>query len=138
MAARKWTKEQRAAQSAAIRTWEPWQHSTGAKSAAGKAIVSRNAYTGSFRRRMRFGKWLLRQMCCTATLTPDLIAGIAIRSNCHGIELSVSTQHQQFFTDMAISNVTAAMAINCKSQRGFYERACVIDSAIQMVLGNRI
>jgi hypothetical protein len=24
-------------QSAAIRTWQPWQHSTGAKSAAGKA-----------------------------------------------------------------------------------------------------
>lgn len=49
MAARKWTKKQRAAQSTAIRTWEPWQHSTGAKSLAGKAIVSRNAYRGGMR-----------------------------------------------------------------------------------------
>lgn len=49
MAARKWTKEQRAAQSAAIRTWQPWQHSTGAKSVEGKAIVSGNAYRGGMR-----------------------------------------------------------------------------------------
>ena len=37
MAARKWTDEKKTKQSAAIRTWQPWQHSTGAKSAAGKA-----------------------------------------------------------------------------------------------------
>jgi len=49
MAARKWTPEQRAAQSSAIRTWQPWQHSTGAKTAEGKASVSRNAYRGGMR-----------------------------------------------------------------------------------------
>jgi hypothetical protein len=49
MAARKWTPEQRAAQSAAIRTWQPWQYSTGAKTVEGKAIVSRNAYRGGMR-----------------------------------------------------------------------------------------
>lgn len=49
MAARKWTKKQRAGQSTAIRTWEPWQHSTGAKSVEGKAKVSRNAYRGGMR-----------------------------------------------------------------------------------------
>jgi len=49
MAARKWTAEQRAAQSKAIHTWQPWQHSTGAKTAEGKAIVSRNAYRGGMR-----------------------------------------------------------------------------------------
>lgn len=49
MAAKKWTDAQKAAQSAAIRTWQPWQHSTGAKSAAGKAIVSGNAYRGGMR-----------------------------------------------------------------------------------------
>ena len=38
MAARKWTDAQRAAQSAAIHTWQPWQHSTGAKSAEGKVV----------------------------------------------------------------------------------------------------
>jgi len=49
MAARKWTPEQRAAQSKAIHTWQPWQHSTGAKTAEGKAIISRNAYRGGLR-----------------------------------------------------------------------------------------
>jgi len=49
MAARKWTSEQRAAQSKAIYTWQPWQHSTGAKTAEGKASVSRNAYRGGMR-----------------------------------------------------------------------------------------
>jgi uncharacterized protein YoxC len=29
-----------------IRQWQPWQHSTGAKSPEGKAISARNAFTG--------------------------------------------------------------------------------------------
>jgi len=49
MAARKWTPEQRAAQSKAIYTWQPWPHSTGARSIEGKAIISRNAYRGGLR-----------------------------------------------------------------------------------------
>ncbi|MGZ8137022.1 MAG: hypothetical protein ACXW1W_09160 [Methylococcaceae bacterium] len=49
MAARKWDNAQRAAQSAAIQNWQPWQHSTGAKSAEGKSVVSQNAYRGAMR-----------------------------------------------------------------------------------------
>ena len=40
------TPEHRARQSAAIRQWRPWEHSTGPKSEEGKARVSRNAYKG--------------------------------------------------------------------------------------------
>ena len=137
MAARKWTKEQREQQSKAIHTWEPWQHSTGAKSAVGKAIVSRNAYSGSFRQRARFGQWLLDKSQCTAVLRPELIAGIAIRSYQLDIELSESDQHHQFFADAAIRNVIAAMAISCKNQQGFYHRACLILAAKETVLGKR-
>ena len=46
MAARKWTPEQRAQQSLKIRQWQPWLHSTGARTVEGKAISSRNAFTG--------------------------------------------------------------------------------------------
>jgi len=49
MAARKWTPEQRVAQSAAIHAWQPWRYSTGARTSAGKAIVSMNAYRGGMR-----------------------------------------------------------------------------------------
>lgn len=137
MAARKWTPEQRAAQSKAIQEWKPWQHTTGPRTFTGKAIVSKNAYTGSLRQRMRFGQWLLSTRYGTTTLTPELIAGIAIRSNQIGIELSASVQHSRFFTDMAIRNVMAAMAIDCKNQLGFYHRACVINTAAETVLGKR-
>ena len=43
MSARKWTPEQRLRQSKAIRRWRPWESSTGAKTAFGKAISSKNA-----------------------------------------------------------------------------------------------
>lgn len=41
-----WTPERRKQQSQAIQRWKPWQKSTGAKSAEGKAVVARNAYKG--------------------------------------------------------------------------------------------
>lgn len=141
MAARQWTPEQRAAQSKAIQAWQPWHGSTGAKTKVGKAIVSRNAYTGSFRRRMRLCQWLLHQSQQTpsgndnTTIAHDLTDSIAIRCNPLDVKLSASTQHQQFFTDMTINNVTVAMAIDCKNQQGFYERACVIESAVKIVSG---
>lgn len=50
MSARTWTLEQRRTQAEAIKRWKPWERSTGPRSAAGKAKVSRNAYTG--------GEWL--------------------------------------------------------------------------------
>jgi len=47
--ARKWTSEQKAAQSAKIKQWQPWLHSTGPVTSAGKAISSRNSYKGAIR-----------------------------------------------------------------------------------------
>ena len=46
MAARHWTDEQRERQSAAIRSWRPWEHSTGARTPAGKAVSSQNVIIG--------------------------------------------------------------------------------------------
>ena len=58
--ARKWTAEQRAQQAEKIRQWQPWQHSTGARTFEGKAIASRNAYKGGFRQQMKELSQLLR------------------------------------------------------------------------------
>ena len=38
-----WTPERKAKQSELIHNWKPWQHSTGAKTVEGKAIVAKNA-----------------------------------------------------------------------------------------------
>ena len=49
-----WTQERRTRQAVLIRTWRPWERSTGAKTAAGKARSSRNADTPeSFNRRLQ-------------------------------------------------------------------------------------
>jgi hypothetical protein len=40
---RKWTAEERARQAALIKTWKPWEQSTGARTAEGKAASSQNA-----------------------------------------------------------------------------------------------
>lgn len=53
MAARQWTPEQRAQQSVKIRQWQPWASSTGARTAKGKAVSSRNAYKGGHREILR-------------------------------------------------------------------------------------
>lgn len=60
MAARQWTPEQRAQQSEKIRQWQPWARSTGARTAKGKAVSSRNAYKGGFRAVLREMAALLR------------------------------------------------------------------------------
>lgn len=39
-----WTDERRARQAILIHQWQPWRHSTGPRTAQGKAIASRNAY----------------------------------------------------------------------------------------------
>lgn len=44
-----WTPERRAQQAVRIREQKPWLKSTGPKSAAGKAAVSRNAFCGYWR-----------------------------------------------------------------------------------------
>ena len=53
MAARKWTAEQRQAQSRAIQLWQPWYVSRGAKTDSGKAISKMNAYKGGYRPMVR-------------------------------------------------------------------------------------
>lgn len=61
MAARHWTPEQRAQQSAKIRQWQPWARSTGAQTLKGKAVSSRNAYKGGWRAELREMSALLRE-----------------------------------------------------------------------------
>ena len=73
MAARHWTPEQRAAQSAAIQKWKPWLHSTGATSATGKATVSRNAYRGGTRPLCRFTSWIFQAIDRPESLTPEMV-----------------------------------------------------------------
>ena len=50
-----WTPERRARQAALIRTWKPWQQSTGPRTDEGKARTARNGFKG--------GRWLeLREL----------------------------------------------------------------------------
>ena len=48
--ARVWTNEQKERQAALIRTWQPWTHSTGARTPEGKAVCSRNVLVGNANR----------------------------------------------------------------------------------------
>lgn len=73
MAARKWTPEQRAAQANKIREWRPWQHSTGARTPHGKAIVSRNAYRGGMRPFLRLINSTCNMFDRPGTLTVEMI-----------------------------------------------------------------
>lgn len=53
MANNGWTPERRARQAELIKSWKPWQQSTGPTSAEGKARASLNAYKGSIRQQLR-------------------------------------------------------------------------------------
>ena len=44
-----WTLERRERQAELIKDWRPWEHSTGPRSEAGRAITSRNAWKGNRR-----------------------------------------------------------------------------------------
>ena len=48
-----WTPERRQRQAEAIRTWRPWERSTGPKTAEGKQRVARNAWRGGHRQKLR-------------------------------------------------------------------------------------
>lgn len=48
-----WTEQRRKRQAVAIKRWRPWERSTGPRTAAGKARVSRNGYRGGERQRVR-------------------------------------------------------------------------------------
>ncbi len=56
-----WTSERRARQAALIQSWKPWERSTGPKTEAGKARVSRNAWKGGTRDMLRRLAKLLRE-----------------------------------------------------------------------------
>ena len=66
-----WTESRRAKQASAIRRWQPWEHSTGPRTAVGKARVSRIAYRGGHRQNQREAARLL------ALLAPRIEAGDA-------------------------------------------------------------
>ena len=48
-----WTTERRARQALLIRTWRPWEKSTGPRTDEGKARASRNAFKGGQWREVR-------------------------------------------------------------------------------------
>ena len=53
MVANGWTPERRARQAELIRTWQPWEKSTGPRSAEGKARTARNGFKGGHRAMLR-------------------------------------------------------------------------------------
>ena len=55
-----WTLQERQRQAELIKQWQPWQHSTGARTLAGKAICTRNAYKGGARQQLKVINQLLR------------------------------------------------------------------------------
>lgn len=127
----------KAEQSAKIHVWKPWQHSTGAKTSEGKAISAMNAHSGYFRRRARLGQWLLWAKYHTSVLTSELITETIVRTDKLNIELPESTQHKQFFNDMAYASVNAAMAeIPCKKIIGLCLTADLVSAARKTVLGD--
>ena len=48
-----WSDERRQRQAALIHNWQPWKHSTGPRTAEGKARACRNAFTNSPRQKLR-------------------------------------------------------------------------------------
>ena len=48
-----WTPERRARQSELIRTWKPWEQSTGPRTDEGKARTARNGFRGARWRELR-------------------------------------------------------------------------------------
>ena len=57
---RHWTAAERQQQATLIKQWQPWQHSTGARTLEGKAIASHNAFKGGFRQQLKELNQLLR------------------------------------------------------------------------------
>jgi len=56
-----WTMERKQRQAELIRQWQPWQHSTGARTVEGKAKVSRNAFKGGLRAMLKDAARYLRE-----------------------------------------------------------------------------
>lgn len=58
----RWTDEAKAKQAELIRTWRPWEHSTGPVTPEGKAKVATNSPGRYWRERLRLMCWIGRQM----------------------------------------------------------------------------
>jgi hypothetical protein len=71
MAARNWTQEQRTKQAEAIGAWKPWQRSTGARTAEGKAKISRNSCRPPTVRMLAFTRWMIKQLAKAQTGKPS-------------------------------------------------------------------
>jgi hypothetical protein len=56
-----WTTERRNKQAELIRTWRPWERSTGPKTPEGKATVARNPWKGGHRQKLRDLTYLINQ-----------------------------------------------------------------------------
>ncbi|CAN5738932.1 hypothetical protein BH11PSE12_BH11PSE12_04030 [soil metagenome] len=67
-----WTTERRKRQAELIRQWAPWAKSTGPRSQAGKAAVSRNSWRGGHRQQLRELSKLVNEEIRQAR---DMIAG---------------------------------------------------------------
>jgi len=137
MAARKWTEEQKAKQSAAIRNWQPWDKSTGAKTPEGKANSSMNAHSGYFRRRARLGLWLLRAKKHTDELTPELINELKLRADKLNLftdgDLDEYTQPSQFFDDIAMMNAILANEQPCEKIIEHYLLQVILHAAAKTI-----
>jgi hypothetical protein len=68
-----WTTERRQKQAAMIRTWKPWEQSTGPKTPEGKAASSRNTWKGGHRQKLRAIIQLVRMEVRQAQ---DMVASI--------------------------------------------------------------
>lgn len=63
--AKGWTSERRARQAVQVKSWRPWESSTGPKTELGKAIVARNAWKGGHRTSLRTMARTLAEQCET-------------------------------------------------------------------------
>lgn len=66
-----WTTERRQRQAEAIKSWKPWEQSTGPKTPEGKAAVSRNPWRGGHRQQLRE---LIRMVNDEVRQSRDLLA----------------------------------------------------------------
>lgn len=73
-----WTPERRARQAALIRTWRPWEQSTGPRSAEGKARASRNADKGRQREKLRA---LMREVSALLRKQREVLTAKSITGN---------------------------------------------------------
>ena len=72
-----WTPERRARQAELIKSWKPWEQSTGPKSEAGKAEVASNAWCGGERQELRaLSKVIREEMRCMRELADNALSGL--------------------------------------------------------------